>query len=279
MPPHGGHMVAQQQQQPSGPVRLPDELVMLVGELLHPGERRVHALEKLIRYHNSVDVFGFLLWHTPGVMAALVQEITFLYPMLDSLTKESSGRCCNTLAMLQGVASNADVRIPFVRSQIFMLVYPFLAIKVPNNTYMDNVRVTALGVIGALVRMPDPEVIEVLLQCEIFPLCLSNMDSSVAMPAALSTLILLRLLSVPNGMHYVTQSYERFYFMLSVLARVAQRIDSQRLARYLIGCYAKLAASVSPQARLTLRQLIPPIMRDDSLLAFVGQDDVRAMLL
>jgi len=47
---------------------------------------------------------------------------------------------------------------------------------VSKGRSFEYLRLTSLGVIGALVKVDDPEVISFLLQTEIIPLCLRIME-------------------------------------------------------------------------------------------------------
>ena len=67
----------------------------------------------------SRDLFADLapiLWHSYGVIPALLQEIVSIYPLLSppSLTAHASNRVCNALALLQCVASHPDTRALFL---------------------------------------------------------------------------------------------------------------------------------------------------------------------
>jgi CCR4-NOT transcription complex subunit 9 len=57
-----------------------------------------------------------LLWHSFGTVAALLQEIIAVYPMINppNLTAHQSNRVCNALALLQCVASHPETRSAFL---------------------------------------------------------------------------------------------------------------------------------------------------------------------
>ena len=58
-----------------------------------------------------------------------------------------------------------------------MYLYPFLNTVMSKSRPFEYLRLTSLGVIGALVKMDDSEVISFLLQTEIIPLCLRIMET------------------------------------------------------------------------------------------------------
>ncbi len=57
------------------------------------------------------------LWYSFGAIAALLQEIISIYPLLSppSLTAHASNRVCNALALLQCVASHNETRALFLQ--------------------------------------------------------------------------------------------------------------------------------------------------------------------
>ncbi|KAK4852266.1 hypothetical protein QYF36_022494 [Acer negundo] len=65
------------------------------------------------------------VWNSFGTIAALIQEIVSIYPVLSppNLTPAQSNRVCNALALLQCVASHPDTRMLFLNGNIFVLVY------------------------------------------------------------------------------------------------------------------------------------------------------------
>lgn len=141
-------------------------------ELTKP-DKRESALLELSKRREEVPELAPLLWHSYGGMASLLQEIVAIYPLLSPprLTPMISNRCCNALALLQCVASHTDTRSAFLHSHLGLFLYPFLNTTAALRQY-EYLRLTSLGVIGALVKMDDNEVIAFLLQTEIIPLCL-----------------------------------------------------------------------------------------------------------
>ena len=119
-----------------------------------------------------------MLWHSFGTMAALLQEIINIYPAINPpvLTAHQSNRVCNALALLQCVASHPDTRSAFLLAHIPLYLYPFLH-TVSKTRPFEYLRLTSLGVIGALVKTDEQEVINFLLTTEIIPLCLRIMES------------------------------------------------------------------------------------------------------
>src|SRR3989338_6566243 len=147
-----------------------EKIQTLVGELSIP-EKREGALLELSKKRESVANLAPILWHSFGTVAVLLQEIIAIYPLLSppKLKAGASNRVCNALALLQCVASHKDTRTPFISAHIPLYLYPFLNTTSTTRPF-EYLRLTSLGVIGALVKMDDPEVITFLLQTEIIPL-------------------------------------------------------------------------------------------------------------
>jgi CCR4-NOT transcription complex subunit 9 len=66
-------------------------------------------------------------------------------------------------------------------------------------------------VIGALVKIDNPDVIGFLLLTEIIPLCLRIMERGSELSKTVATFIVQRILLDENGLNYVCNTAERFY--------------------------------------------------------------------
>ena len=88
-----------------------------------------------------------------------MQEITLIYPQLHppELNAQASNRVCNALALFQCVASHQETRELFLQAQIPLFLYPFLNTTSKTRPF-EYLRLTALGVIGALVKQDDSTV-------------------------------------------------------------------------------------------------------------------------
>jgi CCR4-NOT transcription complex subunit 9 len=81
----------------------------------------------------------------------------------------------------------------------------------------EYLRLTSLGVIGALVKMDDPVVITFLLQTEIIPLCLRIMERGTELSQTVATFIIQKILFDEQGLNYLCQTAERFFAVSTVL--------------------------------------------------------------
>ena len=223
----------------------------------------------------------------------MIQEIISIYPLLNTpaaLTPTASNRCCNALALLfvfifykcsyfrQCVASHADTRSLFLNAHIPLFLYPFLNTTHSHRPF-EYLRLTSLGVIGALVKIDDTSVISFLLQTEIIPLCLRIMESGSELSKTVATFIVQKILLDPSGLKYICATYERFITVSSVLANMVlalEKAPSGRLLKHIIRCYLRL--SDNEQARETLKApatqagALPVSLRDQTFAACLKDD-------
>lgn len=111
-------------------------------------------------------------------MTVLIHEIISAYPLLvpPGLNSATSTRVCNALALLQCIASHEATRSAFLQAHIPLYLYPFLNTTSKTRPF-EYLRLTSLGVIGALVKSDNSDVIDFLLSTEIIPLCLRIMET------------------------------------------------------------------------------------------------------
>eukprot|EP01112_Ceratiomyxa_fruticulosa_P014691 TRINITY_DN4229_c0_g1_i1.p1 TRINITY_DN4229_c0_g1~~TRINITY_DN4229_c0_g1_i1.p1 ORF type:complete len:316 (-),score=35.80 TRINITY_DN4229_c0_g1_i1:178-1125(-) len=248
-------------------------ICQLVLELSIP-EKRESALLELSKKRESVPDLAPILWHSFGTVASLVQEIVAIYPLLSppKLKAHASNRVCNALALLQCVASHHETRAYFLNAHIPLFLYPFLN-TVSKTRPFEYLRLTSLGVIGALVKMDDPDVIDFLLSTEIIPLCLRIMETGSELSKTVATFIVQKILLDDMGLAYICATYERFLAVSGVLGNMVQMLvdmPSLRLLKHIIRCYLRLADN--PRSREALRQCLPEPFRDGTFANFLKDD-------
>ena len=253
------------QQTYSSPNGNEQELFRLVLELTHP-KGREEALLQLSKRREDFPDLAPILWYSVGTTAVLLQEIISIYPLLSppKLTAQASNRVCNALALLQCVASHQDTRSLFLNAHLPLYLYPFLNTDVKQRPY-EYLRLTSLGVVGALVKIDDSDVINFLLQTEIIPLCLRIMESGSELSKTVATFIVQKILLDDNGLDYVCQTADRFYAISSVLGNMVQVLvqePSPRLLKHIVRCYLRLSENF--KARDALRQTLPVSLRGNT---------------
>ncbi|XP_058515673.1 LOW QUALITY PROTEIN: CCR4-NOT transcription complex subunit 9-like, partial [Ochotona princeps] len=227
-------------------------------------EKREAALGDLSKRRDQVADLAPLLWYSFGTIAAILQEIIAIYPCLSppTLTAPASNRVCNSLALLQCVAAHPETRQAFLNAHIPLFLYPFLN-TVAKTRPLEYLRLTSLGVIGALVKVDDAEVINFLLQTEIIPLCLRIMETGSELSKTVATFIVQKILLDDVGLSYICATAERFYAVSTVLCNMVTTLaehPSARLLKHVVRCYLRLADN--NRAREALRQCLPDALKD-----------------
>ncbi|XP_062212616.1 uncharacterized protein LOC133913465 isoform X1 [Phragmites australis] len=235
----------------------------LVLDLCNP-DLRENALLDLSKKRENFQDLAPLIWHSFGTIAALLQEIVSIYPSLSpaTLSPGQSNRVCNALALLQCVASHPDTRIPFLTAHIPLYLYPFLNTTTKTRQY-EYLRLTSLGVIGALVKVDDPEVIAFLLKTEIIPLCLRTMEMGSELSKTVATFIVQKILLDDTGLLYACATAERFFAVANVLAQMVEALAEQpspRLLKHIIRCYLRLTDNA--RACAMLNSHLPSSLKD-----------------
>lgn len=177
-------------------------------------------------------------------------------------------------------------------AHIPLFLYPFLNTTSKSRPF-EYLRLTSLGVIGALVKNDSSDVINFLLTTEIIPLCLRIMETGSELSKTVAIFIVQKILLDDMGLQYICQTYERFYAVGTVLSNmVTQLVDQQtvRLLKHVVRCFLRYVVrlllschfhslidhyrlSDNARAREALRQCLPeplrdatfsPVLRDDA---------------
>ncbi|XP_057857987.1 uncharacterized protein LOC131067068 isoform X2 [Cryptomeria japonica] len=215
----------------------------LVLELTIP-EHRENALLDLSKKRELFQDLAPMLWHSFGTIAAL----------------------------LQCVASHPDTRGLFLNAHIPLYLYPFLN-TVSKSRPFEYLRLTSLGVIGALVKVDDTDVINFLLSTEIIPLCLRTMEMGSELSKTVATFIVQKILLDDVGLAYICATAERFYAVGAVLGNMVSSLAEQpsvRLLKHIIRCYLRL--SENPRACEALKNCLPDILRDATFSSCLRED-------
>lgn len=244
-----------------------------VQQLTNPQTREDALLELSKKRENFPELAPFL-WYSFGTIAALLQEIVAIYPLLgpQQLTAQASNRVCNALALLQCVASHQETRGLFLQAHVPLFLYPFLNTMSKTRPF-EYLRLTSLGVIGALVKVDDTDVINFLLSTEIIPLCLRTMEMGSELSKTVATFIVQKILLDDVGLNYICATAERFFAVGAVLGNMVAMLAEQpspRLLKHIIRCYLRL--SDNPRAREALRQCLPEFLRNPQFTACLKDD-------
>lgn len=101
-----------------------NEIETYVHQLINPATRE-NALLELSKKRENFPELAPYLWYSFGTIAALLQEIVSIYPLLSppALTAHASNRVCNALALLQCVASHPETRGLFLQGRLLLRQY------------------------------------------------------------------------------------------------------------------------------------------------------------
>lgn len=153
-----------------------------------------------------------------------------------------------------------------------LYVYPFLNTTDTNRPF-EYLRLTSLGVVGALVKVDDPHVINFLLATEFIPLCLRTMETGTELSKTVSTFILQKILLDDVGLHYICATTERFMAVSTSLSQMVTALYDQpstRLLKHIIRCYLRL--SDHDRAKELLINCLPPQLGNPQFIACLKND-------
>ncbi|KAM0891147.1 hypothetical protein ACQ4PT_026597 [Festuca glaucescens] len=228
----------------------------LVLDLCDPLLRENALVELSKKSEMFQDILAPLLWHSFGTIASLLQEILSIYDALSTanLSPGASNRVCNVLALFQCVASHPETRMLFLNANIPCYLYPFLNTESKTRPF-EYLRLTSLGVIGALVKVDDSKVISFLLETEIVPRCLRCMEVGSELSKTVATFIVQKILLDNLGLCYLCANPERLFAVGTLLAYMVvshpvQPSAPARLLKHIIRCFHRL----SDNPRMILQQ-------------------------
>jgi CCR4-NOT transcription complex subunit 9 len=174
-------------------------------------------------------------------------------------------------------------------AHIPLFLYPFLNTTSKSRPF-EYLRLTSLGVIGALVKNDSSEVINFLLTTEIIPLCLRIMETGSELSKTVAIFIVQKILLDDIGLAYICQTYERFYAVGTVLSNMVNQLVEQqtvRLLKHVVRCFLRygltplciilllticVSLSDNARAREALRQCLPEPLRDTTFSSVLRDD-------
>ncbi|CCH58579.1 hypothetical protein TBLA_0A07900 [Henningerozyma blattae CBS 6284] len=239
------------------------------------GPKKEQALLELGRQREQFDDLAVVLWSSFGVMTSLLDEIISVYPLLQPplLSNELSNRVCNALVLLQCVAQHPDTKHLFLQAHIPLFLFPFLNTTSRQRAF-EYLRLTSLGVVGALVKNDSQDVIKFLLRTDIIPLCLKIMESSSELSKTVAIFILQKILLDDLGLQYICATLDRFYAVTNVLKNMIDQLTVNtppgRLLKHIIRCYLRLSDKL--EARSLLKVILPTKLRDNTFAEVLNDD-------
>ncbi|KHJ48541.1 hypothetical protein D918_00843 [Trichuris suis] len=259
---------------------IPMEQVLQWMEAVRMDDTQEVALMRLAANRDLIPDLALFLWNSPGTVTLLLREIVSVYPYMNppTVTTPQSNRVCNSLSLMQTIATNPLTKSGFVKAKLAFYTFPFL-MSICTTSAVEYLRLTSLGVIGGLVKGGDPEAIQHLLTTEIIPLCLNAMEVGRELSKTVAAFILQKLLLEDEGLSYVCDNCDRFFQVINTLGRVVYSMGAEpspRLMKQIIRCYCHLAENV--YARDTLRYSLPIQLRDPIFTRCSIQNDSQTEL-
>ncbi|KAL8239391.1 hypothetical protein R6Q59_015958 [Mikania micrantha] len=246
------------------------------------------ALSLLNKERLRSNDIALVLWNSKDVPFILLQEISKAYTLLSPptlISMKEATRVCNALALIQAMASHPDTKMQMVRAQLPVYIYPFLNTCEKGIKQLDYLRLTSLGVMGALVKVDDansPEIIHFLLETEVVPLCLRCIEMGGELAKTVSVLVISKILLYEEGQRYCGTFPERFYVISHALANIVNQFHgkpSLQLLKHILTCFLILSeVSRLVGACDALTKCYPARLRDPVYLNFVcGNVSVRRL--
>ncbi|KAJ6973288.1 cell differentiation protein RCD1-like isoform X1 [Populus alba x Populus x berolinensis] len=228
----------------------------------------------------NYKVVPFILYSRCIVSSFVASELTFMF----SLTCRIVVQCGEFLSIHYWFQPNdifgGDQAYGFEHSdfppatcqptqtKLPLYLYPLL-----NNTNKERphqfLRLASLSVIGALAKVDDPNVINFLLESEVFPCCIRSMEVGDVLSKTVATYIVYKILINEEGLRYCCTVAERFFALVRVLGSMVLKLAEEgqlaenpsiRLLKHIIWCYHRL--SESPRSCDGLRFFLPVILSD-----------------
>ena len=144
----------------------------------------------------------------------------------------------------------------------------------------EFLRLTSLGVIGALVKNESAEVVNFLLGTEIVPLCLKVMESGNDLSKTVAIFIVQKILLDNYGLSYICQSDQRLLAILEHLDLMLNQnaeAGGSRMVKHAVRCYLRLTED-SRGLRL-LKTRYPRELFDDSTFDKIKDDPLSAKFI
>jgi CCR4-NOT transcription complex subunit 9 len=213
-------------------------------------------------------------------MATLLQEILNLYQYLSpsKLNKEKSDRASHILSLFQEIALNSKTRKEFLESQLLVFLYPFLNISSRAKIY-DVIRLSALGVIAALVKRDDSVVIIFLLNTGIIPILLKIIERGTDLSRTIAFFILHRIVYDSKGFSYICEMKERLHAITYILGMIMHNKISQRLKNYILKIFVLLIEN--KEAKNMIKQESLDKIKDENFIISLddsSKDKVKKIL-
>ncbi|KAJ4839698.1 hypothetical protein Tsubulata_048670 [Turnera subulata] len=150
------------------------------------------------------------------------------------------------------IALHPRTKKELIKANLTAYIYPFLNNRNQEGPH-EHIRIASLGVIGALVKVIDTEVIRYLLHPlnpDVIPGCINCMEVGSELSKTVATFIINQIIITEEGMRYCCVLPERFYAMGFALGNMVEELikggrlaehSAKRLLKHIICCYERLS--------------------------------------
>ncbi|GAB1218909.1 hypothetical protein ENUP19_0009G0015 [Entamoeba nuttalli] len=259
----------EQSPKPSPSFNLPDlppETCQLIADLADI-EKRLDSLNALSVIADKHPDLAIPLWYSYGTVVILLEEIVSVYPYISGKHKETLAvssysliqRVCKALALLQTIASHPKTQHFLIGIDIIYFLTPIFALTQVERE-IEYLRLTSLGVIGAMSKTRDPQIVKYLMDKEVLMICIVSIQHAAEISRVIATFILSKLFSESTALENVCETPQKILSIAnllchSIVTTVMQKRDvNGRLVRYSLDCLNRL--STNPKATPQLHSVV-----------------------
>jgi CCR4-NOT transcription complex subunit 9 len=120
---------------------------------------------------------------------------------------ELSNRICIILSIFQFISSHDDTIFPFVKSNFPFYILPFLKLD-SSLKENQNLKLSTLGVLGALIKSKNPEVIDFFMDFEVVISILKIIESGCEISKLVANCIIQKILNEDKPLDYFCRNEE-----------------------------------------------------------------------
>lgn len=241
-----------------------DLIIKWINEIKNENTR-AKAIDNLTKFREKNKNLPIYLWYSRGTITVLLQEIisTYQYLPLSKLSLDKSNKICSVITLFQGIASHEKTRNEFLESQIPIFLYPFLNNTNKSKPY-EYLKLTALSVIGTLVKSNNPEIISFLIKTQITPLLLKIMEKGSELSRTLACCIIYKIVEDDNGIKFMCEKKERYNGIIQFMRMMIKNKFSQRLIKHILKTFLRL--SENKDARYILKNDVLKDIKNESFI-------------
>lgn len=238
--------------------------------------KRDNAIENLSKYAEKNQNLAFYLWYSRGTMAIIIQEITSIYEYLSSskLTLEKSNKICSAICLLQCISYNSKTRHEFLESKMPIFLYPFINNNNKEKPY-EYLKLTSLGVICALLKINDDEIISFLIDSAIIPILLKIIEKGSELSRKIACCIVCQIVQDDNGKKYICEEKERYSAIIQYTKKMLKSKNNQRIINSMFKAFLKLAEN--NDAKNVLKNELLKDIKNENFVRYL--DDSSKILL